>query len=35
VNGVLHLESKEGQGTLVQVILPLTDEAAERMRTQM
>jgi len=35
VNGVLHLESTEGQGTLVQVILPLTDEAAERLRTQM
>lgn len=35
VNGVLHLESTEGQGTVVQVILPLTDEAAERLRTQM
>ena len=35
VNGALHLESTEGQGTLVQVILPLTDEAAERLRTQM
>jgi signal transduction histidine kinase len=35
VNGVLHLESTEGQGTLVQVILPLSDEAAERLRTQM
>lgn len=32
VNGVLHVESSEGQGTRVQVVLPLTDEAAERMR---
>ncbi len=32
VNGVLHIESSEGQGTRVQVVLPLTDEAAERMR---
>jgi len=35
VNGVLHLESTEGQGTLIQVILPLTDEAAEQLRSQM
>jgi signal transduction histidine kinase len=32
VNGVLHIESTEGQGTRVQVVLPLTDEAAERMQ---
>lgn len=33
VNGVLRLESTEGQGTRVRVVLPLTDEAAERMLT--
>jgi signal transduction histidine kinase len=32
VNGVLHIESIEGQGTRVQLVLPLTEEAAERMR---
>lgn len=35
VNGILHIESREGQGTRVQVFLPLTDEAAERLRAQM
>jgi signal transduction histidine kinase len=32
VNGVLHVDSEEGKGTRVQVAIPLTDEAAERMR---
>jgi signal transduction histidine kinase len=35
VNGVLHIDSREGQGTRVQVFLPLTEEAAERLRAQM
>jgi signal transduction histidine kinase len=32
VNSVLRLESTPGSGTRVQVIIPLTDQAAERMR---
>jgi signal transduction histidine kinase len=32
VNGVIHIISSEGQGTRVQLVLPLTEEAAERMR---
>ena len=35
VNGVIHIDSREGQGTRVQVFLPLTEEAAERLRAQM
>jgi chemotaxis protein histidine kinase CheA len=32
VNGLLRIESKKGQGTRVQVVIPLTEEAADRLR---
>ncbi len=32
VNGVLNVRSELGKGTLVQVFVPLTDEAAERLQ---
>lgn len=32
VNGVLQLESQEGQGTRIRVWIPLTEDAAERLR---
>jgi signal transduction histidine kinase len=32
MNGVFHLESAEGKGTKIQVLIPLTSEAAERLR---
>ena len=32
VNGVLRIDSAPGRGTRVQVVIPLTDEAAERLR---
>jgi signal transduction histidine kinase len=32
VNGVLRIESAEGKGTRVQVIIPITDDAADRLR---
>jgi signal transduction histidine kinase len=32
VNGVLQLDSSEGHGTRIRVIIPLTEEAAERIR---
>jgi signal transduction histidine kinase len=35
LNGVLRVESAEGRGTRVQVIIPLTDEAADRIRQTM
>ena len=31
VNGVLNIQSASGKGTLVQVYIPLTDEAADRL----
>ncbi len=31
VNGLLHIESAPGQGTRVQVVIPLTEEAADRL----
>ncbi len=31
VNGVLNIQSSPGKGTLVQVYIPLTDEAADRL----
>jgi signal transduction histidine kinase len=35
INGVLRLDSAEGRGTRVQVVIPLTEEAAERIRQTM
>jgi signal transduction histidine kinase len=32
MNGIFHLESAVGKGTLIQVLIPLTSEAAERLR---
>ena len=31
VNGVLHLKSEPGKGTLIQVFIPITEEAADRL----
>ncbi len=31
INGVLHLDSVKGRGTRVQVVIPLTEDAAERL----
>jgi signal transduction histidine kinase len=35
VNGALQIESAEGQGTKIAVIIPLTEDAAERIRRGM
>jgi signal transduction histidine kinase len=32
MNGIFHLESAVGKGTIIQVVIPLTPEAAERLR---
>ena len=32
VNGIFHVESEAGRGTLIHVVIPLTDEAAEKIR---
>ncbi|MBS3754022.1 MAG: sensor histidine kinase, partial [Anaerolineales bacterium] len=32
VEGVFHIKSQPGQGTTIQVVLPLTDDAADRLR---
>lgn len=32
VNGVLHIESSPGNGTQIQVVIPLTEEAADQLR---
>ena len=32
VNGVLKIESAEGKGAMVRVLIPLTEDAAERIR---
>jgi signal transduction histidine kinase len=32
MNGIFHLESAVGKGTTIQVLIPLTPEAAERLR---
>jgi signal transduction histidine kinase len=31
VNGLLHIDSTEGQGTCISVLVPLTEESAERL----
>jgi signal transduction histidine kinase len=31
VNGLLHIDSAPGKGTCVQVVIPLTEEAADRL----
>ncbi|MCK5315220.1 MAG: hypothetical protein KAJ53_08865 [Anaerolineales bacterium] len=35
VNGALQIESAEGQGTKIAVIIPLTEDAAEYIRRGM
>jgi signal transduction histidine kinase len=32
VNGVLRIDSAKGRGTRVQVVIPLTEDAADRIR---
>ncbi len=32
INGILEIDSKTGKGTLIQVVIPLKEEAIERMR---
>ncbi|HSB66362.1 MAG TPA: GAF domain-containing sensor histidine kinase [Anaerolineales bacterium] len=32
VNGIFHLDSEIGKGTTIRVLIPLTDEATERLR---
>jgi signal transduction histidine kinase len=32
VNGILKLESTEGKGTRIRLLIPLTDDAVERIR---
>lgn len=32
VNGIFHVESEPGRGTRIHVVIPLTDEAAEKIR---
>jgi signal transduction histidine kinase len=32
INGLLRLDSTPGKGTTVQVVVPLTEDAAERLR---
>ncbi len=34
VNGLLHIESAEGKGTRIQVVIPLTEEAHDRLRNR-
>ncbi len=34
VNGLLHIESEEGKGTRIQVVIPLTEEAHDRLRNR-
>ena len=31
ISGMLHIESAPGKGTRVQVLIPLTDEAVDRL----
>jgi signal transduction histidine kinase len=31
INGLLHIESAPGQGTRVQIFIPLTEDAADRL----
>jgi signal transduction histidine kinase len=32
VNGILHIDSAEGKGTKIQLVIPLTEEAYDRLR---
>jgi signal transduction histidine kinase len=32
VNGLLHIESSEGEGTRIQVVIPITEEGSDRLR---
>ncbi|HSO27607.1 MAG TPA: ATP-binding protein, partial [Anaerolineales bacterium] len=35
VNGLLHIDSVAGRGTLIQMVIPLTEEAADQLRRGM
>jgi signal transduction histidine kinase len=35
VNGILRIDSTEGRGTLIQVVIPLTEEAHSRLRSRL
>ncbi len=35
VNGILHIDSAEGKGTRIQVVIPLSEEASDRLRRGM
>lgn len=35
VNGMLHIESAEGRGTRIQVVIPISEEAADRLRQRL
>ena len=32
INGLAHIESEEGKGTCIRVVIPLNEEAADRLR---
>ena len=32
INGILHIDSAEGKGTRIQVVIPLSEEASDRLR---
>jgi signal transduction histidine kinase len=32
VNGIPHIDSAEGKGTRIRVVIPLNEEAADRLR---
>jgi signal transduction histidine kinase len=34
VNGIMRIDSVEGQGTIIQVVIPLNEEAADRLRSR-
>jgi signal transduction histidine kinase len=33
INGVIRIDSKEGRGTRIQLLIPLSEEAGERLRS--
>lgn len=35
VNGILNINSAEGKGTHIQVVIPITEEAADRLRSRL
>jgi signal transduction histidine kinase len=35
VSGIMRIDSTEGRGTLIQVVIPLTEEATDRLRSRL